>query len=149
MSSLSSSPVRSSFRPALALALLTLAAVGCAGRGDVSGKVSYKGKPLVFGTVQFEASDKTIKQANIKEDGTYFVPGVPVGEARVAVSSQNPLSSDFQPLQREGQPPRKPRPEVKGWFPIPEEYQDLSKPKLTYTVKKGPNTYDIDLKDLK
>jgi hypothetical protein len=146
MSSLSSSPVRSSFRPAVALALLTLAAVGCAGRGDVSGKVTYKGKPLVFGTVQFEASDKTIKQANIEKDGSYSIPGVPVGEAKVAVSSLNPQSSDFQPLQREGQPPPKPRPEVVGWFPIPTEYQDLSNPKLTYTVKRGQNTYDIDLK---
>jgi hypothetical protein len=138
--------VRSSFHPAVALALLTLAAVGCAGRGDVSGKVTYQGKPLVFGTVQFEASDKTIKQANIKEDGTYSIPGVPVGEAKVAVSSLNPQSSDFQPLQREGQPPRKPRKPVVGWFPIPSDYEDLSKAKLTFTVKRGQNPYDIDLK---
>jgi hypothetical protein len=138
--------VRSSFHPAVALALLMLAAVGCAGRGDVSGKVTYQGKPLVFGTVQFEASDKTLKQANIKEDGTYSVVGVPVGEAKVAVSSLNPQSSDFQPLQREGQPPRKPPREVKGWFPIPTDYQDLSKAKLTFTVKRGQNPYDIDLK---
>jgi hypothetical protein len=146
MSSLCSAPVRSSFRPALALACLTLAAVGCGGRGDVSGKVSYKGKPLVFGTVQFEASDKTIKQANIEADGSYSIPGVPVGEAKVAVSSDNPKSSAFQPLQREGMPPSKPLPEVVGWFPIPTEYQDLSKPKLTYTVTRGKNMYDIDLK---
>jgi hypothetical protein len=146
MSSLCSTPVRSFFGPGLALALLTLAAVGCGGRGDVSGKVSYKGKALVFGTVQFEASDKTIKQANIAQDGSYSIPGVPVGEAKVAVSSDNPRSSAFQPLQREGMPPPPPLPEVKGWFPIPPGYQDLSKPKLTYTVKSGKNTYDIDLK---
>jgi hypothetical protein len=146
MSSLCSTPVRSFCRPGVALAFLTLAAVGCGGRGDMSGKVTYKGKPLVFGTVQFEASDKTIKQANIEKDGSYSIPGVPVGDAKVAVSSDNPQSSAFQPLQREGMPPPKPLPEVKGWFPIPPEYQDLSKPKLTYTVKRGKNTYDIDLK---
>jgi hypothetical protein len=128
------------------MAFLTLAAVGCAGRGDVSGKVSYKGKPLVFGTVQIEASDKTIKQANIETDGSYSIPGVPVGEAKVAVSSDNPKSSAFMPLQREGMPPPEPLPEVVGWFPIPVEYQDLSNPKLTYTVKRGKNTYDIELK---
>jgi hypothetical protein len=146
MSLLRSTAVRSFCSRAVAAALLTLAAVGCAGRGDVSGKVSYKGKALVWGTVQFEGSDKLLKQANIQSDGTYFISGVAAGEAKVAVNSINPQSSDFQPLQREGAAPRKPRPEVKGWFPIPAEYQDLSKPKLTYQVKSGPNTIDIDLK---
>jgi len=145
MSSARSTPVRSYLLTGVAMALLTLA-VGCAGRGDVSGTVSYKGKALVFGTVQFEASDGTIKQANIETDGSYSIPGVPVGEAKVAVSSDNPRSGAFQPLQREGMPPPTPLPEVKGWFPIPPEYQDLSKPKLTYTVKRGKNTYEIDLK---
>jgi hypothetical protein len=128
------------------MACLTLAAVGCGGRGNVSGKVTYNGRPLVFGTVQFEASDKTIKQANIEPDGSYSIPRVPVGEAKVAVSSDNPRSSAFQPLQREGMPPPGPLPEVVGWFPIPPEYQDLSKAKLTFTVKRGKNTYNIDLK---
>jgi hypothetical protein len=146
MRSLCSTPVRSFLRTGIAIAFLTLAALGCGGRGDVSGKVTYQGKALVFGTVQFEASDGTIKQANIEPDGSYVIPGVPVGEAKVAVSSENPKSSNFQPLQREGQPPPKPLPEVKGWFPIPSGYQDLSKAKLTYTVKSGKNTYDIDLK---
>ena len=146
MSSSCYTPVCSSFRTTVALAFLTLAAVGCGGRGDVSGVVSYKGKPLVFGTVQFEASDGTLKQANIETDGSYSIPGVPVGKAKVAVSSDNPQGGNFQPLQREGQPPPKPLPEVKGWFPIPSGYQDLSKAKLTYTVKSGKNTYDIDLK---
>jgi hypothetical protein len=146
MNPLSSTSVRWSSRPVVALTLLTLA-VGCAAKGDVSGKVSYQGKPLVFGTVQFEASDKTIKQANIKEDGTYSIAGVPVGEAKVAVSSINPQSSDFQPLHRgENLPPPKPRPKLPGWFPIPTDYQDLSKAKLTYTVTRGQNTHDIDLK---
>src|SRR5262249_29351275 len=146
MSSLRSTPVRSFFRPGVAMAFLTLAAVGCGGRGDVAGKVTYKGKPLVFGTVQFEASNKTIMQANIEPDGSYSIRAVPVGEAEVAGSSDNPQSSAFQPLRREAMPPQEPLPEVVGWFPIPTEYQDLSNPKLAFTVKRGKNTYDIDLK---
>jgi hypothetical protein len=125
--------------------VLLLGAFGC-GRGDVSGRVTYKGKPLVWGTVQMEGSDKILKQGNIKSDGTYAIHGVATGDAGVAVSSLNPKSSDFQPIQREGRPPRKPRPVVEGWFPIPGEYQDLVKPKLSFTVKSGKNTYDIDLK---
>jgi hypothetical protein len=130
---------------ALASALLTLV-VGCGGTGDVSGKVTYKGKSLVFGTVQFEASDKTLKQGNIEKDGSYSIQGVPVGEAKVAVNSPNPKSGDFQPLQREGRPAPPPRPEIPGWFPIPADYQDLSKPRLTYTIKSGQNPIDIELK---
>jgi hypothetical protein len=146
MSLKSSAFARSLFRSAAAGALLTVAALGCGGRGDVSGKVTYKGKPLVWGTVQFEGSDKLIRQSNIKSDGTYSIQGVATGEAKVAVSSINPRSSDFQPREVEGRPAPKPRPKVEGWFPIPEEYQDLSKPKLSYTVKSGQNTIDIELK---
>jgi hypothetical protein len=132
-------------RAATASALLILFVVGCGGHGDVSGKVTYKGKPLVWGTVQFEGSDHLIKQGNIKSDGTYTIRDVAVGEAKAAVSSINPRSSDFQGRQIEGRPPPKPPPEVKGWFPIPVEYQDLSKPKLAYPIKSGQNTIDIDL----
>jgi hypothetical protein len=49
-------------RPSGVIALLALV-VGCAGRGDVSGRVTYKGKALVFGTVQMAAADKTFKWA--------------------------------------------------------------------------------------
>ncbi len=143
MRSLCSARVRCCARPSGVIALLLLVVVGCAGRGDISGKVTYKGKALVWGTVQIEAADKTFKQANI-EDGSYSIPGVPVGEARVAVSSTNPQSSDFQPLH--AGPRFQPKTPIKGWFPIPSEYQDINKSPLTYTVIRGPNTYDIELK---
>jgi hypothetical protein len=126
--------------------LLVLAANGCGRTGDVSGKVTYKGKPLVWGTVQFEGSDKLIKQGNIESDGTYSISGVATGEALVAVSSINPKSSDFQARQAEGGPPPKPQPEVKGWFPIPEKYNTPFKSGLTYSIKAGENKIDIELK---
>src|SRR5262245_25668289 len=120
MSSLGSAPVRPFRGPTAAAALLALVAAGCGGRGDVSGRVTYQGKPLVWGTVQFEGSDNLIKQGNIKPDGTYAVAGVAVGEAKVAVSSINPQSSDFQ-LRGPARMPQQARPDVKGWFPIPEK----------------------------
>ena len=145
MSTTRRAPVRPLFRPALGLGLLALVAAGCGGRGDVSGTVSYKGKPLVFGTVLFEGSDGSLRQGNIASDGSYFVSGVAPGEAKVAVSSQNPKSSDFVPLVRESGKPRPPKPEVKGWFPIPEKYDTPFKSGLTYTVKRGANKIDIKL----
>jgi hypothetical protein len=146
MSPKCSAPVRSFFRSTVALALLPLAALGCAGKGDVSGKVTYQGKPLVWGTVQFEGSDNLVKQGNINSDGTYSIRGVATGEAKVAVSSINPKSSDFQVRQVEGGPAPKPRPEVKGWFPIPDKYDTPFKSGLTYPIKRGENKIDIELK---
>jgi hypothetical protein len=131
----------------VAASVLLALASGCGiGRGDVTGKVTYQGKPLVWGTVQFEGSDGMLKQSNIKSDGTYSIESVAAGEAKVAVSSINPKSSDFQPIQREGTPPPPPRPEVKGWFSIPEKYNTPYGSELVYTVKTGPNTIDIELK---
>ena len=138
------SAVRSAFRPAVAVALLALA--GCGGRGDASGKVTYQGKTLVWGTVQFEGSDGTLKQGNIDSDGTYSVQGLATGEAKVAVSSINPKSSDFTPIRREGAPPPPPRPEVKGWFPIPNKYDSPHKSGVIVTIKSGANAIDIELK---
>ena len=126
--------------------IVVVAALGCGRYGDVAGKVTYQGKPLVFGTVQFEASDRTFKQANIDKDGSYAIRGLPIGEAKAAVNSPDPSSSDFQPMVREGQPPPPPRPKYAGWFRIPPEYQNLAQPKLSYTIKSGQNTIDIELK---
>jgi hypothetical protein len=53
----------------------------------VSGKVTYKGKTLVWGTVRFEGSDKAIKQENLNSDGTYTVRGVATGQAKAAVAA--------------------------------------------------------------
>jgi hypothetical protein len=124
---------------------LLIVVVGCQKHGDVSGRVTYQGKPLVFGTVQFEASDGSLKQANINPDGTYSIQGVHIGEVKAAVNSPNPKSSDLRAIVREGQEPPPPPKEYPGWFPIPPEYQDLSKPKLSYTIKGGRNTIDIEL----
>jgi hypothetical protein len=137
------STTRSTCRALVAAALLTLAA-GCGGRGDVSGKVTYQGKTLVWGTVQFEGSDGALVQGNIHPDGTYLVRGVATGQAKVAVSSINPSSSDFQPRVAPGQH-APPRPEVKGWFPIPGKYDTPYQSGLTYLIKSGSNTIDIQL----
>lgn len=134
------------FRNTLCGSLVLVTALGCGRYGDVAGKVTYKGKSLVFGTVQFEGSDGKVLQANIDKNGNYAIKSVPVGEAKAAVNSPDPSSSDFQPMVREGQPPPPPRPKHEGWFRIPTEYQNLAQPKLSYTVKSGQNNIDIELK---
>jgi hypothetical protein len=137
--------VHSRWRPFVVLSFLTLVAFGCERKGDVSGKVTYKNKPLVFGTVQFEGKDGIIRSGNIERDGSYTVSGVATGETKVAVSSRNPKSSDFTPLQREGGPKLPPRPDYPGWFPIPEKYELTFKSGLIYAIKSGANTINIEL----
>jgi hypothetical protein len=141
----SACPTRSFFGPVVALGFLAFAAAGCHGTGDVSGKVTFQGKPLVFGTVLFEGSNGALRQGNIEKDGSYVVSGVATGEAKAAVSSRNPKSSDFIPIHREGAPKPPPRPDFPGWFPIPSKYDAPYISGLTYSIKQGENKIDIEL----
>ena len=77
-------------RPVLRLAPLIaaglLAVCGCSpGKGTVSGKVTYKGKPVVWGTVSAVASDNVQYAAPITPQGTYSIPNVPYGSLTVTV----------------------------------------------------------------
>ena len=129
----------------LGLALAALAGAGCGpGKGDVSGKVTYKGKPLVYGSVQFVGRDGQPKLAEIAKDGTYRAPGVTAGENQIAVNSGNPAQSVM--LDKSGRPKEPPPVDPKLWFPIPDKYGDTRKSGLTFTVEKNvANTHDIDL----
>jgi hypothetical protein len=135
--------VRSLFRPVAGISFLALVALGCQGRGDVSGKVTYQNKPVKFGTVLIEGSDGNAGQGNIEEDGSYFVPGIVTGQARVAVNSPNPKSITLV-AKRDKKP--EPYPDVPGWFAIPKQYENPSTSGLTYTIKRGENKIDIELK---
>ena len=76
--------------------LLGLLAVapGCGPRtGTAAGKVTYQGKPVVWGSVTLRAADGSLHQAGINLDGTYRVDRVPAGPAQVGVSSPDPTPS--------------------------------------------------------
>jgi hypothetical protein len=72
--------------------LLTLAFIwGCGrGRSTVSGKVTYEGKPLVFGIVILAGEDNVPLRGEIDPAGGYTVKDVPYGNVRVAISSPMP-----------------------------------------------------------
>ena len=144
MSSTRLPPVRPLSRPAVGFGLLALVAVGCQGKGDVSGKVTYNDKPLVTGTVLFEGSDGGIRQGEIGADGSYSVRGVATGAARVAVNSPNPRSITILSKNPDKKP--EPYPDAPGWFPIPQKYNVPSTSGLTYPVKGGRNEINIELK---
>lgn len=144
LSPVRSAAARSRIRSMTAIGLLALFAVGCEGRGDMSGKVLYKGKPLVFGTVLVQARDGSAHQANIDPDGGYAVSGVLSGTVRVAVNSPNPKGITLVPRKN---PNKKstPFPDAPGWFAIPNRYETVANSGLTYTIKGGSNAIDIEL----
>ena len=71
----------------IALWLLLVTGVGCDKLGQVSGTVSYRGRPLPDGTVVLLDSEGQAHHGQIGADGYFAIPKVPRGEARVAVTS--------------------------------------------------------------
>jgi len=146
---------------------------GCAGGvGDISGKITYKGKPVVYGTVGFVGADGLPRSSRINPDGTYTVKDVAAGEAKITIDSPQPVSKegsgggggrqkgrdaakekdapkDAPKVDRGGgreEAPEYVDPQIaKNWVQIPPSYGDVAKTKLRFTVRKGPNTYDIIL----
>jgi len=144
-------------RLGLVLPVLALL-VGCGGKGTVSGTVTYKpkGKNVTGGTVMVMSQNGTAHYGPINPDGTYRVEGVPPGSARVTVSSPDPganatVGRETAPGMpgkpvRGGAAPAAPSSEaLAGWFAIPEKYGDANESGLTLDVRKGANTFNIDL----
>lgn len=133
---------------AVAVGLLLLLGIvpGCGpGLSSVSGKVTYQGKPVVWGSVTLKAADGSIHQIGINTDGTYRLEGVPAGPAVVAVSSPDPAPSPRAKALADPRAPAGPPPVPPGaWFPLPARYADPATSGLTLQVGSGPA--DIDLK---
>ena len=64
---------------------------GCGSRlGDVAGKVTYRGKTVVCGSVVLVGPDGLTKVGNIGQDGSYVIKDVGAGKVGVAVFSLDP-----------------------------------------------------------
>jgi hypothetical protein len=138
-----------------ALALAVLAAAGCGGKGtELSGKVTFKGKPIVYGTVTVIGADGLPRAGTIEPDGSYRVAGIGPGPARVAVSSPPPPGAGPPPRpavqdpQDEKPPPLTPPPAdpqvVQNWFPIPDRFADPDRSEIKTEVGSG-KPFNIDL----
>jgi hypothetical protein len=139
---------------------LLVLALGCsrtprsAEHAEVSGKVLYKGQPLPGGRVTFVSAQGTFASTgNIDEKGDYTIKA-PVGEVKISVDNRmlSALGAKAGALPRgAGRRPQEgggePNP-VKGTYkPIPTKYYTPDTSGLTYTVQKGPQTHNIELRD--
>jgi hypothetical protein len=138
--------------PLLCLAALALAGCGPAA-GTISGKVTYKDKPLPGGSVTFLTSDQKVKSATIGTDGTYQIAGVTVGPAKIGVSppaapTALPKGMKMDASKMGGAPEGSAvalPPDTKP-VALPPQYQDPAKSGETYTVTAGKQEHDIHLK---
>ncbi|UUO04700.1 hypothetical protein M4951_15025 [Blastopirellula sp. J2-11] len=123
------------------LAAIVLTQVGCGARGpemgDVTGTVTYKGKPLHTGTITFipEEEGLPLAYAEIQSDGVYegfteeFGKGVPVGKHRIMIMA----------VQENG-------PEAAAIALLPPKYGSDRQSGLTAEVVGGENKIDFTLK---
>jgi hypothetical protein len=150
-------------RCSLVLVLLTLA--GCdSGTGAVTGRVTFQGKPVVFGSVVMVGADNKLVSGPLDAEGRYAINGVPLGTVQVAVVSPNPAPPRRLPrrllkrreemfkLQEEKKDvqdspaPAVPKVDSSKWFPLPKQYELADTSGITTTIYSGENTFDIELK---
>jgi hypothetical protein len=144
---------RSRFGVVLLAALL---GTGCGGgKGEVSGTVTYQGKPLPLGTVTFMGTDNQSVGAAAITEGKYAMAKVPAGPVKIIVAVP-PYSEDPRPRRQRkhfGKEPPKdvpasqaaPPPKFAPRFVIPEKYANPDQSGLTYTVQPGNQMHNIEL----
>lgn len=144
------------------MALLAALAVvgGCGpGTGTVTGKVTYKSKPVATGTVTAIPSDGVARPGVIGTDGSFTIPAVPNGDVKFLVASPNPDTGTREAMAGRGRgkgvagdlggaaggPEPGPSLPKGSWVPLPESYADAAKTDLKGTVK-GDTAINLELK---
>jgi len=116
--------------------------------GEVTGTVTFKGKPLPGGQITYVAVPSGFASSGtIEEDGSYKVTA-PVGENQISVN--NRMFAPRKGAAVEKPVLKKPNSEeahqAKGkYVPLPSKYENPSESGLTYTVQKGSQTHDVKL----
>jgi len=142
----------------LALAVACLALGGCESEkkyphAAVHGKVTYKGKPLTFGSVAFfpvkPPEDGVLMPASgdIQPDGTYELKsradgGALIGEHKVVVYA---VEGTQTAAAKEGAAPKADQGPKKSILPM--KYSAPDSTPLVRTVKEGDNSIDLEITD--
>ena len=128
---------------------------------EVSGRVLFKGNPLPGGRVTFAALEGGFASSQpIDENGNYKI-NAPIGDVLISVDNRmfqpkGAAGKGKRPTQTPGpdQHPKRPDSQVEAeptkgrrYVPIPVRYANCDTSGLTYTVKPGPQTHDIELTD--
>lgn len=141
---------RSSWFRLLGGTLLAVMLLGCRVRtGEISGKVTYQGKPLPSGRISLfcEGGEKPVLSRSIS-DGVYSISDVPVGKAQVTVIT---FQTRYDPIPGEPEVKSPPPPDVVTapppgpYVPIPARYRMADTSGLSVTIVGGRQTQDWEL----
>jgi hypothetical protein len=126
---------------ALFAAVGGLLTTGCgAPNGNVTGRVTHKGKPLTSGTVTFLTAGNKVFTSQIASDGSYTVLKLPAGPVQIGV--QIPPAFTYDDPQM---PSASPAAAATQPITIPPKYHDPSTSGLTLDVTGANQTHNIEL----
>ena len=132
--------------------ILLAAVCGCGkSTATVTGKVTYQGRVVSYGSVIFLSANKTARSGVISPDGSYTVDGVALGPVSIAVISHDPSKGrsvlrDHKPAQPGSQGTAPQEAALKRWFPLPRTFENPLTSGLGCTLASGRVSHDIDLK---
>jgi hypothetical protein len=134
-------------RSGLFLVCLTGLVAGCGGgKGGLTGKVTFDGKPMTKGQVSLQAPDGTLHAGDISPDGTYKIDAIPSGTVKLAVTYTDDSQTEyFRALAKAGKGDGvAPKAPPKMLYNIPPKFSEFSSSELTAVVKTGVSTtHDI------
>jgi hypothetical protein len=143
--------------------LLGMLLIGCSGGlrlGKVSGRVTFKGKPVPTGTIMFHPDEGPTAVGAIGPDGTYTLTTVKPGDGAIVGSHRVTIQAttvgpgslaDPKSFEEEMQLAQRKDPKAKVLVPgqvewiVPEKYSRPDTTNLTATVQSGTNTIDFPL----
>jgi len=152
--------------PQIGLLLLSVALAGCGpGKGKVSGRVVFNGKPLPAGKIMFMPADghSSVITVDLDESGNFPQVELPVGEVMVSVDNREfappapvtgpiELPSGIAPgalAPTHGSGPRANNSTSAArnarYIPIPSRYYTAEESRLRITVRPGEQTEEIAL----
>jgi hypothetical protein len=127
----------------LAAAAMAIFQFGCdngPARGDVSGKVTFKGSPVKEGTVTLlNPTEGGAHEAQIQTDGSYAIQGGAVVGEYVVEIKPLVVIVDTDPGKSPPAPVEKPAPD------IPRKYRMQGTTPLKATVKSGKNEINFEM----
>lgn len=128
--------------------MLVILITGRPRTATVEGRVTYQGRPVVYGSVVIISADKTARSGVILPDGSYKVEQVHPGPVRIEIHSPDPAKGRGIPAaDEEKRPPGTQRGETRpGWFPLPSRFGVAATSGLDTTVTAGRNQHDIEMR---
>jgi hypothetical protein len=135
-------------RVSLTLMIASIGLVcGCGSSATVSGKVSFDGRPVTYGSVIFLCDDNTAYSTAIQPDGTYRLEQIRSGDVKIGVITPAPSKSSKHQRSTPLADAKAASPGAKSdRIMVPKRFRDPVGSGLIAKIGSGNVSYDIDIK---